>query len=79
MDFVSSFPHTSHGSDDIWVIVDKLTMLTHFIPIQMSCSAERFTHIYIRAIVRSHGVPISINSYRVLCLLLAFGQLFMRC
>jgi len=36
MDFVTSLPNTPRGHDVIWVIVDKLTKLTHFIPINIS-------------------------------------------
>jgi hypothetical protein len=33
MDFVVGLPHTSHGYNSIWVIVDRLTMSAHFIPV----------------------------------------------
>jgi hypothetical protein len=33
MDFIMGLPHTSHGHNSIWVIVDRLTKLAHFIPI----------------------------------------------
>ncbi|GJW44596.1 putative reverse transcriptase domain-containing protein [Tanacetum coccineum] len=32
MDFVTKLPRTSNGHDTIWVIVDRLTKSTHFIP-----------------------------------------------
>ncbi|GJZ99346.1 putative reverse transcriptase domain-containing protein [Tanacetum coccineum] len=32
MDFVTKLPKTSSGHDTIWVIVDRLTKLAHFIP-----------------------------------------------
>lgn len=31
--FVSGLPHTSRGSDDIFVIMDRLTNSVYFIPI----------------------------------------------
>ncbi|CAN4099664.1 unnamed protein product [Withania somnifera] len=64
MDFVSGLPRTSRGFDSIWVIVDKPTKSTHFIPTHSSYSAERPARIYIRKVVRLHGVPISIISDR---------------
>ena len=33
MDFVSGLPHASSGYDAIWVIVDRLTKIAHFLPL----------------------------------------------
>jgi hypothetical protein len=33
MDFIVGLPHTSHGYNSIWVIVDHLTKSAHFIPV----------------------------------------------
>ena len=64
MDFVSGFPATSSGQDAIWVIVDRLTKTAHFMPIRLAQSVDSLSHIYIREIVRLHGVPSSIVSDR---------------
>ena len=64
MDFVTKLPKTSDGLDTIWVIVDRLTKSAHFLPIKESYKMERLTRIYIREIVRLHGVPMSIISDR---------------
>lgn len=64
MDFVSGLPLTSYCSNDTCVVVDRLTKIAHFLHIQMSFSAERFTHIYVRKVVYHHGVRISIISER---------------
>ena len=64
MDFVDGLPRTSRGFDSIWVIVDRLTKSAHFLPVQSSFSAERLARIYIREVVRLHGVPVSIISNR---------------
>ncbi|GKE83782.1 reverse transcriptase domain-containing protein, partial [Tanacetum coccineum] len=62
MDFVTKLPKTSIGHDAIWVIVDRLTKSTHFIPIRATDSMETLTRLYIKEIVSRHGVPISIIS-----------------
>ncbi|GJS71885.1 reverse transcriptase domain-containing protein [Tanacetum coccineum] len=62
MDFVTKLPKTSTEHDAIWVIVDRLTKSSHFIPIRATDSMETLTRLYIKEIVSRHGVPISIIS-----------------
>ena len=62
MDFVTSLPNTSRGHDAIWVVVDRLTKSAHFIPINMTYPVAQLAEIYIRDIVKLHGVPSSIVS-----------------
>ncbi|GJT17021.1 putative reverse transcriptase domain-containing protein [Tanacetum coccineum] len=64
MDFITKLPKTSNGHDTIWVIVDRLTKSTHFIPTRETDSLETLTRLYIKEIVSQHGVPISIISDR---------------
>jgi len=64
VDFVTSFPNTPKGNDAIWVIVDSLTKSAHFIPINITFSVAQLAEIYIREIVKLHGVPSSIVSDR---------------
>ncbi|GJS24991.1 putative reverse transcriptase domain-containing protein [Tanacetum coccineum] len=64
MDFVTKLPKTSSGHDTIWIIVDRLTKSTHFIPIRETDSMETLTRLYLKEIVSRHGVPISIISDR---------------
>jgi len=64
MDFVTSLPNTPRGNDVIWVIVDRLTKLAHFIPINISFPVSQLAEIYIRDIVKLHGVLSSIVSDR---------------
>jgi len=64
MDFVTSLPNTPRGHDAIWVIVDRLTKSAHFISINISFPVSQLAEIYIREIVKLHGVPSSIVSDR---------------
>ena len=64
MDFVSGLPRSPNGHDAIWVIVDRMTKSTHFLPIRMNYSLDRLTQLYVDEIVRLHGVLASIISDR---------------
>ncbi|XP_055803392.1 uncharacterized protein LOC129872424 [Solanum dulcamara] len=64
MDFITGLPHTPQKQDSIWVIVDRLTKSDHFLPARTTYSAEDYAKLYIKEIVRLHGVPTSIISYR---------------
>ncbi|GKA51188.1 putative reverse transcriptase domain-containing protein [Tanacetum coccineum] len=55
---------TPSGFDTIWVIVDRLTKLAHFLPMKKMDSLEKLTRLYLKEIVCRHGVPVSIISDR---------------
>ena len=46
----------------VWVIVDRLTKLAHFLAVRMTFTLEEFYRLYIQEIVRLHGIPVSIVS-----------------
>ncbi|GKD07916.1 putative reverse transcriptase domain-containing protein [Tanacetum coccineum] len=62
MNFVTKLPKTSTGQDTIWVIVDRLTKSTYFLPIKETDSMEKLTRQYLKEVVSRHGVPVSIIS-----------------
>jgi hypothetical protein len=64
MDFITGLPKTSRGFDSIWVIVDRLTKSSHFIPVKVDYSAITYARIYIARILSLHGVPKTIVSDR---------------
>ena len=62
MDFVTHLPRTPWRHDVVWVIVDRLTKSAHFLVVRMTFTLEEFFRLYIREIVRLHGVLVSIVS-----------------
>ncbi|GJS24935.1 putative reverse transcriptase domain-containing protein [Tanacetum coccineum] len=64
MDLVTKFPKSSSRYDAIWVIVDRLTKSTHFLPTREDYKTKKLARIYINKIVARHGVPVSIISDR---------------
>ncbi|GKC15890.1 putative reverse transcriptase domain-containing protein, partial [Tanacetum coccineum] len=50
MDFVSRLPRMPSGYDTIWVIVDRLTKLGHFLPMKKTDSMEKFMLLYLKEI-----------------------------
>jgi hypothetical protein len=64
MDFIMGLPNSSHHHDSIWVIVDRLTKVAHFLLVHTTDKAQRYAELYIDRIVCLHGLPRSIVSYR---------------
>ena len=62
----------------MWVIVDQLTKSTHFLVVRMTFTLEEFGKLYIREIVRLHGVAVSIVSDQDLRLTTHFWKSFQR-
>ncbi|GKD39215.1 putative reverse transcriptase domain-containing protein [Tanacetum coccineum] len=64
MDFVTKLPKTATDQDTIWVIVDRLTMSAHFLPMREDDTLEKLTRQYLKEVVSRHGVPVLIISDR---------------
>ena len=64
MDFVIGLSRAQSGYDAIWVIVDRLTKLAHFLAIHNNYSLNQLAELYVDEIVKLHGVPVSIVSDR---------------
>ena len=62
MDFVGGLPRTVGLHDSMWVIVDKYTKTAHFLPVRSIYTVEQYAELYVREIVRLHGVLKSIVS-----------------
>ena len=67
MDFVTGLPITLGGYNVIWVIVDRLTKSAHLLPMKVNFSMDRLAFLYVKEIVRMHGVPVCIVSDRDPC------------
>jgi hypothetical protein len=64
MDFIVGLPSTQSGYDSIWVIVDRLTKVAHFIPVKTIYLGPQLAELYMSRIVYLHGVPKKIVSDR---------------
>lgn len=62
MDFVVGLPKAPNGQDSIWVVVDRLTKSAHFILFHITDSVPKLTELYVKEIVKLHGIPASIVS-----------------
>jgi transposase InsO family protein len=62
MDFIVGLPRTQKGYYSIWVVVDRLTKVAHFIPVNTTYSSARLAELYVSRIVCLHGVPKKIIS-----------------
>ncbi|WVZ84803.1 hypothetical protein U9M48_031790 [Paspalum notatum var. saurae] len=64
MDFIVGLPRTQKGYNSIWVVVDRLTKVAHFIPVNTTYSGAKLAELYISRIVCLHGVHKRIISDR---------------
>jgi len=64
MDFVTVLPRSQKGNHAVWVIVDRLMKLAHFIPFRLGQSTDLLAEKDMQEVVRLHSVPISIVSDR---------------
>ena len=64
MDFITGLPKTQKGNNAIWVVVDRLSKVAHFLSIREDIIATQLADLYISRIVVLHGVPKKIISDR---------------
>lgn len=63
MDFITDLP-LSNSFDSIFVVVDRLTKMAHFIPCKKTSSSEDTARFFLDNIYRYHGLPDDIISDR---------------
>jgi len=56
MDFITDLPK-SERYDTILVVIDRLTKMSHFIPCSKDLDARQFANLFMKEIVRLHGIP----------------------
>jgi hypothetical protein len=62
MDFIVGLPRTQLGYNSIWVIVDRLTKVAHFILVKTTYSKSQLAELYMLRIVCLYGVSKNIVS-----------------
>ena len=62
MDFITGIPKVAGNFDSIFVVVDKLTKVAHLIPTRTTASASDIAQLFVKEVVRLHGIPARIIS-----------------
>eukprot|EP00253_Pinus_taeda_P006262 PITA_06262 len=64
MDFITGLPRTKRNNDSIFMVVDKLSKVAHFIPVQSTYRSAQIAHIFMQNVFKLHGLPKTIISDR---------------
>jgi hypothetical protein len=64
MDFIVGLPKTQSGYDSIWIIIDRLSKVVHFILVKTTYKGSKLAELYLARIVCLHVVPKKIVSDR---------------
>jgi hypothetical protein len=56
-DFIVGLSRTAKGFNSIWVIIDRLTKIAHFLPVKTYYPVITYAQIYIARVLNLHGVP----------------------
>ena len=76
MDFITGFPRSQRGNDAIWVVIDRLSKVAHFLPVREDITAKQLAELYLARIFPLHGIPLSIISDRGSLFVSKFWQSF---
>jgi hypothetical protein len=63
MDFITGLP-TAEGCNALWVVVDRLTKMAHFVACNDTMKPEDLAASFVTHIIRPHGIPADIISDR---------------
>ena len=78
MDFMTGIHTTKRGNDCVLIVVDRFSKMTHFVPMQKATGAVDFALIFLREIVRLHGLPKRIITDRDVRFTATFWQELMK-
>ena len=57
LDFITGFPLTQKQHDSNMVVVDKLSKYAHFTPVKSIYKDANVAEVFLKEIIRLHGVP----------------------
>jgi hypothetical protein len=57
MDFIVGLPRARSGYDFLWIIVDRLTKVAHFIPVKTTHTEPQLAGLYMSRIACLHRIP----------------------
>ena len=64
IDFITRLPKKKYQRDSVTIVVDTLTKFAHFIPVKSTFGIAQVANVFLKEILRLHGVPKMIISDR---------------